>query len=156
MRLRRSSDERCERARLWASLELDGELSEVERALLDEHAASCPACRTVRVDFGAVTTAIREAPLAEPERRFRLERGARPAAARSLALRFAAAGTLAAVALGLGVFVRSLGADQPVPAPPTGDLAFLEPNGKQEFRNIRKNRGETPPPAREAPRLDGV
>ncbi|MDQ3867358.1 MAG: hypothetical protein M3304_11155, partial [Actinomycetota bacterium] len=71
-------------------------------------------------------------------------------------MRFAAAATLAALALGLGVFVRSLGADQPAPAPPTADLAFLEPNGKQEFRNIRKNRGATPRPAREAPRLNGV
>ena len=71
-------------------------------------------------------------------------------------MRFAAAASLAAVALGLGVFVRSLGVDQPVPAPPTADLAFLEPNGKEEFRNIRKHRGETPRPAREAPRLDGV
>ena len=34
----------CERAREWASLRLDGELSELERALLDAHTRNCAAC----------------------------------------------------------------------------------------------------------------
>jgi predicted anti-sigma-YlaC factor YlaD len=53
----------CERARLWASLRLDGELSELEGALLDAHLARCAGCRAVADGFGASTTALRSAPL---------------------------------------------------------------------------------------------
>jgi predicted anti-sigma-YlaC factor YlaD len=38
--------EQCERARAWASLRADGELSELESALLDGHLGRCTACRT--------------------------------------------------------------------------------------------------------------
>jgi predicted anti-sigma-YlaC factor YlaD len=57
------SGQLCERARFWASLRLDGELSELEGALLDAHAARCAGCRTVLADFAASTTALRSAPL---------------------------------------------------------------------------------------------
>jgi predicted anti-sigma-YlaC factor YlaD len=53
----------CERARVWASLRLDGELSELEGALLDAHLARCAGCRAVADGFGASTTALRSAPL---------------------------------------------------------------------------------------------
>jgi anti-sigma factor RsiW len=51
----------CERARFWASLRLDGELSELEGALLDSHLARCAACQAVAEGFGASTTALRSA-----------------------------------------------------------------------------------------------
>jgi predicted anti-sigma-YlaC factor YlaD len=35
----------CERARAWASLEVDGELSELEQALLGAHLERCESCR---------------------------------------------------------------------------------------------------------------
>jgi len=57
------SGHRCERARLLASLRLDGELSELEGALLDAHLARCAGCRAVADGFGASTTALRSAPL---------------------------------------------------------------------------------------------
>jgi predicted anti-sigma-YlaC factor YlaD len=53
----------CERARFWTSLRLDGELSELEGALLDAHLARCAACRAVADGFDASTTALRSAPL---------------------------------------------------------------------------------------------
>jgi predicted anti-sigma-YlaC factor YlaD len=53
----------CERARLWASLRLDGELSELEGALLDAHLARCAGCRAVTDGFAASTAAVRSAPL---------------------------------------------------------------------------------------------
>ena len=34
----------CERARQWASTELDGELSSFERVLLHAHLDACPSC----------------------------------------------------------------------------------------------------------------
>ena len=53
----------CERAREWASLRLDGELSELERALLDAHTRNCSACAEYVADVGALTVAIRAAEL---------------------------------------------------------------------------------------------
>ena len=35
----------CERARRWSSLRVDGELSELESALLDNHLGRCSSCR---------------------------------------------------------------------------------------------------------------
>jgi predicted anti-sigma-YlaC factor YlaD len=52
----------CERARVWASLRLDGELSELEGALLDAHLARCTGCRAVADGFRASTTTLRSAP----------------------------------------------------------------------------------------------
>lgn len=54
----------CARARFWASLRLDGELSELEGALLDAHLAHCAACREVAGGFAAATVQLRAEPLA--------------------------------------------------------------------------------------------
>jgi anti-sigma factor RsiW len=51
----------CERAREWASLRLDGELSELERALLDAHARRCGACAQYVEEIGAITASLRSA-----------------------------------------------------------------------------------------------
>jgi anti-sigma factor RsiW len=53
----------CERARFWASLRIDGELSELEGALLDAHLARCAGCHRIAAGFRASTTALRAAPL---------------------------------------------------------------------------------------------
>lgn len=59
-----SGGQLCARARFWASLRIDGELSELEGALLDAHLAGCAACREVAQGFGSATIALRSAPLA--------------------------------------------------------------------------------------------
>ena len=59
----------CERARSWASLAPDGELSELERKLLDAHLARCPACASFSVEVAAIAAELRAAalvPLAQP------------------------------------------------------------------------------------------
>jgi predicted anti-sigma-YlaC factor YlaD len=53
----------CERARAWVSLRLDGELSELERALLDAHLAGCGDCRAAATGVEGQTRAMRAAPL---------------------------------------------------------------------------------------------
>jgi len=53
----------CERAREWASLRLDGELSELERALLDAHTRRCAACEHYVAEIDAITASIRSAEL---------------------------------------------------------------------------------------------
>jgi predicted anti-sigma-YlaC factor YlaD len=57
---------RCERARTWASLRADGELSELEDALLDDHLASCADCAGFARGFAGVAGALRASDLIRP------------------------------------------------------------------------------------------
>jgi anti-sigma factor ChrR (cupin superfamily) len=52
---------RCERARSWASLRADGELSELEARLLAAHLGRCPPCRTFALRVDAVAGVLRSA-----------------------------------------------------------------------------------------------
>jgi anti-sigma factor RsiW len=59
----------CDRARAWAALLPDPELSEVERKLLDRHLAGCAGCRGFAQEIAAVTELIRSdelVPLPQP------------------------------------------------------------------------------------------
>ena len=56
----------CERARAWASLRTDGELSELESALLDAHLGRCDACRTFAARAEQVAGVLRTARLERP------------------------------------------------------------------------------------------
>jgi len=59
----------CERARTWAALAPDGELSELERKLLDAHLQRCAACGHFAVEVAAVAAELRAAvpqPLPRP------------------------------------------------------------------------------------------
>jgi predicted anti-sigma-YlaC factor YlaD len=93
---------KCDRARQWASLELDGELSTFERALLESHLEACPSCAEFRAEIGGVTGALRAAPheqfagvvLGRVRRRVRMRLA--PAAA-----------AMAVAAVGLGSIVAS-------------------------------------------------
>jgi predicted anti-sigma-YlaC factor YlaD len=60
--------EDCERARAHASLALDCELSELERAWLRGHLASCESCGSFVAGLREVTHELRAAPLPEPSR----------------------------------------------------------------------------------------
>jgi predicted anti-sigma-YlaC factor YlaD len=53
----------CERAREWASLQLDGELSELESAMLRAHTRRCSACAAYVLEVGAITATVRRAEL---------------------------------------------------------------------------------------------
>ena len=52
----------CDRARQWASTELDGELSTFERVLLHAHLNVCPSCREFHGEISGLTVALRQAP----------------------------------------------------------------------------------------------
>ena len=60
------SSQLCERARAWASLRADGELSELESALLDAHLGRCASCRAFAVGAEAVAETLRGVPLERP------------------------------------------------------------------------------------------
>jgi ferric-dicitrate binding protein FerR (iron transport regulator) len=103
-----SKGQLCDRARHWASLRLDGELSELEAALLDAHLERCPGCRAFADEADGIVGALRavaleplEAPVVIPLRH-------RPRRVRALQTAVAVALVLAAAALGslLGVANR--------------------------------------------------
>jgi hypothetical protein len=61
-----SGGQLCARARFWASLRVDGELSELEGALLDAHLGRCGECREFEASAIGSASLLREAPLAVP------------------------------------------------------------------------------------------
>ena len=90
----------CERARTWAALAPDGELSELERKLLDAHVQRCAPCAHFALHVAAIAAELRAAapqplprPLSVPLWR------RRPVYARVRAVGAAAA--VAAMALGI-------------------------------------------------------
>ena len=83
------------------SARLDEQLDAAAAARLDEHVASCEACRIVRDGLRATRDALRAMPVATPPRSFRLraadvERAAARASGPSLLSRWAPAGMVAA------------------------------------------------------------
>lgn len=53
----------CERARSWAALAPDGELSELERKLLDSHLTRCAACSRFTAEVAALAADLRASAL---------------------------------------------------------------------------------------------
>ncbi len=56
---RRHTGVLCDRARAWAALAPDGELSELEQKLLDAHLARCAPCESFAGDVVALADTIR-------------------------------------------------------------------------------------------------
>jgi predicted anti-sigma-YlaC factor YlaD len=141
----------CERAHTWISLRLDGELSELERALLDAHLAHCGDCRAAAAGVEGLTRAMRAAPLASPPPRPVLPRLRSRGSLR--AFYAAAASTLVLVAglTGAGfvgaVHIVALGA-----APPkllhVSAVASGMPDDGQLLAHVRVLRLERPVPGR--------
>lgn len=96
----------CDRARQWATAEVDGELSRFEIVLLKAHLDACASCREFRAAIEGISTTLRATPLERLEhaievRRLRWRIRARFAPA-------AAAMAVAAVVLGSGVVSSEL------------------------------------------------
>lgn len=94
----------CERARAWAALAPDGELSELEHKLLGAHLQRCHACGHFAVQVAAVAAELREAALQPLPRPVSIPVWRR----RPLYARVRAVGAAAAVAvMALGVASRA-------------------------------------------------
>lgn len=87
----------CARAREWASLRLDSQLSDFESMLLEAHLARCPECRAFAASVTGLTGTLRGAPLEEASFAIQLPRrsGARIYGLRAVS----AAAVVAAVGL---------------------------------------------------------
>jgi predicted anti-sigma-YlaC factor YlaD len=131
----------CERARGWAALQSDGELSTFEQRLLDAHLARCAECRTFALSVAAVTGALREAPLVplphpvsiaglHTPRRFAPRRAVYSAGA-------AAAAAAMALAVGSGVSVRT-GEKSVAPSIPV--IVVNGSDDRQDVRSLRELR----------------
>jgi Putative zinc-finger len=111
----------CERSHQWSSLRLDGELSELELALLERHLEACDECRAFDLQLCSTAELLRTAPVEEPAARFEV-----PAARVRFPLsrRLAVAAVVVAAALG-----SLVGSNLHRPAPSTEQrtpqLSFL-------------------------------
>jgi len=95
----------CERARAWVSLHADGELSELEHALLDAHLERCADCRAFAAGIEGLEALLRSTPLERPAhpagvRQLRSSRSQRILQA-GAAVAVIATGGLAAVLVGV-------------------------------------------------------
>ena len=105
----------CSRVREQVSLELDGELSQLEQRMLGTHLERCPGCAAYSAEVRDVTERIRNAPRAVMQRPVVVRRR-RPLTTVRLQVGVAAAFALAA--LGLGTQLAS--------TEPQGSLARFE------------------------------
>ncbi len=128
----RRPEARCERVRSWISLELDGELSELEGALLREHVRDCAGCREFRAGATDLTAHLREAPLEPLERPIWLPERRRAVLLRPAQMGAAAAAAAIVAMVGIGT-VASVGSNSSgnVAAASSRDDALV-------FRKIRR------------------
>jgi predicted anti-sigma-YlaC factor YlaD len=115
----------CTRAREWASLRLDGELSELERLLLRRHLSRCERCREFVETATGTTGALRSASLERPSRTFEPGFETR----RGRPLRYRVAAVAAAVAAGaIAGSLVALSGDRSPAAPGPTTVAILPPD----------------------------
>ena len=93
----------CERAREWASLRLDDELSVLEEEILERHLDFCDACRRFEEGMRLSTARIRSTPLEAPTRRMPV-----PARTGMVTQYRKRTALVAAAALAIGALVGSL------------------------------------------------
>ena len=128
-----NASRRCERAREYASLAVDGELSQFEHALLRAHLEQCAGCRSYNGGLVATTERLRNAPLE------RLERPITLPSRQRVSFRNVQAGLAAALvvtAIGLGGLLSSLGSSDSV-RPRTETPEVSE---RREMRDINRVR----------------
>ena len=93
--------------RAYVSLELDGELAELEHAILESHLEQCAACSAYRADVHAFTGELRSAALEPLERGLALPRVRSRVPLRALQAAAAAAAVAAAFVVAASVGTRS-------------------------------------------------
>jgi anti-sigma factor RsiW len=113
----------CERAREQVSLSLDGELSQLERRLLDAHLARCGACSAYASDVTVFTGQMRAAPLESPTNPVVIRRHRGLIVGRAQVV---AAAALAFLAVGIAGQLSATSSEQPARSG-AGDMPNLSP-----------------------------
>lgn len=134
MRTMRTTGRRCDRAREYASLRLDDELSDFERALLDSHLDRCPSCRAFADDLVGVTDRLREAPLERPTIAITLPRR-RFVPVRGIQVSAAAAAVVSVV--GIGTLFAQLNSSATTPNRGVAKFGSMASESR-EFRDLRR------------------
>jgi anti-sigma factor RsiW len=131
---------RCDRAREYASLALDGELSQFEHALLRAHLEQCNGCRSYNGGLVATTERLRNAPLERLERPITLPSRQR-VSFRSVQAGLAAALVITAVGLGglLSSFGSTEGVRTPAQAPEMGERREMRDIKRVQLQEIASN-----------------
>ena len=136
----------CDRVRELVSASLDGELSELEGALLEKHLETCGSCMAFDGRLTATALSLRTAPPEPPRIRFQIPKRTRVSFPASR--RVAVAAIAAALALGslVGSMLHRPAAN---PAPEGPQISFLTRDVSQ-LRQIPRGTHIAPPaPARD-------
>jgi anti-sigma factor RsiW len=139
----------CERAREWASLRLDDELSVLEEEILERHLELCDACARFEEGMRTSTARIRSTPLEVPTRRMPVPSRRTIVTPHRRRTALVAAAALAVGAL-VGSFVERPGSTVPSEAPPR--VSFNISRDANDLRDIPRARFMTPVPSPAAPR----
>jgi anti-sigma factor RsiW len=132
---------RCDRARQWSSLRLDGELSDLEGALLDKHLETCPECSAFEANMHSTAGLLRSAPVEVPAGRFELPARGRARVPLSRVLGVAA--VIAAAALG-SLVGSTLHRPAPAPEQLAPQVSFLTRDLSQ-LRQLPRQQPVAPP-----------
>ena len=128
----------CERARSWAALAPDGELSELEQKLLDAHLSHCVSCSRFSLRVAAVAANLRAAALQPPHRPVAVTTWRRP----PLHTRMRPAGAAAAITvMALGIASRAplpAGKQESFQAPRVVNLSGGDAAEQQALRDLRR------------------
>jgi hypothetical protein len=130
MRDLRSHSRLCDRAREYSSRGLDGELSEFERALLENHLERCEPCRAYSVELEQIVGRLRLAPLEALPQPISLPSRRR---VRGRVLQVAAAGAAAAVAITAGLVG---GIQSREPTAPRSNLNLAPIVNSEDFHSL--------------------
>ena len=127
----------CERSRAWVSMRLDGELSELEVALLGAHLRTCVACQEYEESVRGAVLALRSQPLEQVGHSVALP-GRRRIVVRPIA--FARVAAAAAAVVGLTAVLSIEPAKRPatVQVPSVGKVTAADADSDlQELRALR-------------------
>ncbi|HXV58772.1 MAG TPA: zf-HC2 domain-containing protein [Gaiellaceae bacterium] len=137
----------CERAREWASLRLDGELSLLEEELLERHLGACESCGAFEAGMRETTELLRAAPEELPSRPLRLPEpvaGASPLLKRRTAV--VAAAALVAGAL-VGSFAERPGSTTPAEEPSQVSLLTRDVDQLRDLPRTKRFTSPVPAPS---------
>jgi predicted anti-sigma-YlaC factor YlaD len=141
---------RCERARQWSSLRIDGELSELEEALLDRHLEACSDCLSFEDRLRAASSSLRQTPAESPRVPFRIPTAPRRRIAVPTGRRAALVAIAAALALGslVGSQLHRPASHAGTPEP---QVSLLTRSDMNQLRQIPRGRQITPPAPERTP-----